>query len=132
MKKLSILVMAIIFIFAGMTAADKLPASDDFVKVEKMPEMVKSTQPVYPEAEKKAGTEGDVVIKALVDKTGKVVEVEVAKTSGHEALDKAAVEAAYQNEFKPAMQDGKPVAIWVAYKVAFKLDDDKEKDKKGP
>jgi len=132
MKKISILAMAFIFIFAGMAAADNSPASDEFVKVEKMPEMVKSPPPVYPEAEKKAGTEGKVIIKALVDKTGKVVEVEVAKTSGYEALDKAAVEAAYQNEFKPAMQDGKPVAIWVAYKVNFKLDDDKGKDKKKP
>ena len=129
MKKVFMIMTALIFIVPVMATADRLPESDEFVEVDKMPEMIKSTPPVYPEAEKKAGIEGEVLIKALIDKTGKVVQAEVAKSSGNEALDKAAVDAAYQNAYNPALQGDQPVAVWVGYVVKFTLE---EKDKKGP
>jgi len=129
MKKITLILIGAMLITTGLSAADKMPLPDEFVKVDLMPEMIKSTPPVYPEKEKKAGTEGDVFIKALIDKEGKVVKAEIAETSGYISLDSAAVEAAFKNEYKPAMQESKPVAVWVTYKVTFSLDDDKDKDK---
>jgi TonB family protein len=46
----------------------------------------------------------------------------VGKSSGNTALDEAAVEAAKQNIFTPAIAPGgKPVRVWVMYPVVFKI-----------
>ena len=103
--------------------ASKPPVLDDFVPVETMPEMIYRERPKYPGLAKKAKAEGTVWVKALVDTTGKISEVQVGKSSGHELLNEAAVAAAYKCKFKPATQKGKPVAVWITYKVEFTLDD---------
>ena len=46
----------------------------------------------------------------------------VAKSSGTQSLDEAAVAAATDNVFKPGIQNGRPVNVWVSYKVEFTLD----------
>lgn len=115
-----------VMIFALATlvqSQDKLPGPDEFIAVDSMPQMIENVPPVYPDAVKKARIEGDVMIKALVDTNGSVVKVIVGKTSGNESLDSAAVQATYKNKFTPAKQGGKPVAVWVAYKVKFDLGD---------
>ncbi len=74
--------------------------------------------------------QGIVWIKALVDKQGEVRKAMVDKSSGHQLLDDAALKAAYLNEYKPATQKDKPVAVWVKYQVNFELDG-KKKDSTG-
>lgn len=109
---------------AKKAASGKLPSEDEFVPVEQQPELIKEVPPVYPkEAEEKKIT-GKVTIRALVDKKGDPVKVEVAKSSGNELLDESALEAAKQNKYKPAIQNKQPVAVWVTYVVNFKLDND--------
>jgi protein TonB len=100
---------------------DYLPAPDEFVPVEIYPEMIYQEKPEYPRFAKNAGVEGVVWVQALVDKEGNVVKAQVGKSSGTVALDEAAVEAAYDNKFKPGIQNGAPVACWVTYKVEFSL-----------
>lgn len=97
------------------------PKADEFVAVDKAPELFFETKPVYPAEEKGKGVEGLVWVKALVDKCGKVKEAVVSKSSGMTALDDAALTAARQNEFIPAESESGPVACWVMYKVEFKL-----------
>jgi TonB family protein len=63
-----------------------------------------------------------VWVKALIDKTGSVRRAMVVKTSGTSSLDDAAVKAAYNNKFKPGIQNGQPVHVWVTYKVEFNID----------
>ena len=58
----------------------------------------------------------------LVDEDGNVMKAMVGKSSGTESLDGAAVEASYKNKFKPGIQNGRPVKVWVTYKVDFTLD----------
>jgi protein TonB len=100
-----------------------LPGADEFVPVEILPEMIFQQQPEYPRLAKTAGLTGTVWVQALVDKEGNVRQAKVAKTSGTQSLDEEAVKAAYKNKFKPGIQNGKPVACWVSYKVDFKLTD---------
>lgn len=100
---------------------DYLPAPDEFVPVEIYPEMIHQETPDYPRFAKSAGIEGVVWVQALVDKEGNVVKAQVGKSSGTAALDEAAVETAYKNKFKPGIQNGRPVACWVTYKVEFTL-----------
>ena len=93
----------------------------DRVKVGRQPEAIRMVEPVYPEAEEKAGKKGTVWVRALVSSTGKVAKAEVAKSSGIEAFDKAAIEAAYKCTYKPAVQEGEKVSVWITYKVHFSL-----------
>ena len=100
---------------------DYLPAADEFIPVEIMPEMIHETKPAYPRLAKQAGIEGTVWVKALVGKSGNVLKAQVGKSSGTASLDDAAVAAAKGNKFKPGIQNGRPINVWVTYKVVFSL-----------
>ena len=102
---------------------EKLPQPDDFVPVDTPPEMTLQAVPKYPDEAKENGIEGIVWVKALIDTTGKVREAQVAKSSGHDILDKEALKAAYLCNYMPGMQEDRPVAVWVTYKIEFTLDD---------
>jgi protein TonB len=98
------------------------PEADEFVAVQEMPTLIKEEKPTYPEVALLTNREATVWVKALVDKEGKVREARVAKSSGmNVGFDESALEAAYKNFYKPAIQNGRPVAIWVTYPVEFKL-----------
>ena len=108
-------------IVVDISDQDYLPAPDEFVPVEIQPEMVYYETPEYPRLAKQAGITGIVWVKALVDKEGNVRDAMVAKSSGTASLDEAAVKAASKNKFKPGIQNGRPVNVWVSYKVLFEM-----------
>ena len=98
------------------------PTPDEFVAVQEQPSYIKKVEPTYPEVAQLTNREATVWVKALVDKEGKVREARIAKSSGmNVGFDEAALEAAYKNIYKPAIQNGKPIAVWVTYPVEFKL-----------
>ncbi len=98
------------------------PTPNDFVAVESLPVPIKSVPPVFPEVAQLTGREGSVVIRALVDREGVVRKAEVVVPSGtNVGFDDAAVAAALLCRYKPAIQNGMPVAVWVTYRVDFKL-----------
>ena len=78
---------------------------------------------VYPEIAKKAGVEGKVIIWAKIDKKGKVIKTQVMKSLGNVGCDEAAIAAIAKTRWKPAMQRDKPVTVWVAIPVDFRLKD---------
>lgn len=90
-------------------------------KVERQPEVVKQVKPDYPEIARKAGIEGRVTVNALVGKTGKVEKI--GEVSGPEVFHEAAKAAALQWEFTPAIQNDRPVKVWVAIPFNFSFRD---------
>lgn len=101
---------------------DYLPKEGDFVAVQEQPTLIKEIKPEYPELARQAGVEGTVVMAVLIDKEGKVREAKIAKPSGaNVGFEEAALKAAYGNVYKPAIQNNKPVAIWIYYPVNFRL-----------
>ena len=99
-----------------------LPSPDEFVAVEEQPVVLSQPSPRYPEIARKAGIEGKVWVKVLVDKNGNVKDAMVLKDSGTNAgFEEAAVDAAKQSKWKPAMQNKQPVAVWVSYEIKFQL-----------
>jgi len=100
---------------------DYLPSPDEFVPVEIYPEMIHEENPDYPRLAKQAGITGTVWVKALVDEQGNVLKAIVAKSSGTVSLDESAIDAAYKNKFKPGIQNGRPVKVWVTYPVEYTL-----------
>lgn len=96
-----------------------LPSEDEYVAVEEMPALINMPRPEYPEIARAAAVEGVVVLKILVGKTGDVEKVIVV--SGPDMLTEAAKEAAMQAKFKPALQQHRPVAVWVQIPLEFSL-----------
>jgi protein TonB len=94
----------------------------DFVPFEKPPAVLKRVEPVYPELARKAGIEGKVIVKVWIDKHGKVKDVVILKSTV-EVLNQAAITAAKQWEFTPAMMKLGPVDVWSTLTFNFKLRD---------
>jgi len=113
---------------ATATAADSSdwPSPDTFITVTDQPVKLKDVRPVYPDSARKAGVEGDVWVKVLIDTSGSVLDATTLRTSGVKELDNSALDAARQTLWKPAEQDGKKVRLWITYKVSFKLGDKKK------
>lgn len=79
--------------------------------------------PAYPLAARRRGEEGTAVLRAQVQPDGRCHQVEVAVSSGHPLLDRAAMAAVRGWHFVPARRNGAAVAAWVDIPVVFKLRD---------
>ncbi len=86
------------------------------------PEIVESSRilPDYPEAAQRAGREGVVVIKAIIDEQGKVTNPQILR-SLDPVLDDAALAAVRRWKFRPATRFGKPVRVNYILTVDFRL-----------
>lgn len=81
-----------------------------------------ATPPAYPMQALRAGVQGTVLLKVLVDASGKPVQVAIDRSSGSRILDDAArqhVLAAWR--FHPAMRDGHAIEAWALVPVQFNL-----------
>lgn len=92
----------------------------DFVPVEKEPQIIRQVKPKYPELAQRAGIEGRVIVKIWVDKEGKPHKAIVLKSDA-KIFDQAAINAAMQYRFTPAIMNHGPVAVWVVIPFTFKL-----------
>jgi protein TonB len=84
-------------------------------------EVIRYSQPKYPEAARIRGVEGIAILMILVDEKGTVEDAYVAISSGYEVLDQAALDAIWQTRLKPATVFEKPIKIWVAHPSRFVL-----------
>jgi len=101
---------------------EMLPKIGEFVPYEKPPGVVTKTPPIYPDLARIAGVEGDVYLDILVDKEGRVRDVQVIRASGtNVGFEEAAVEAVKKWTFFPAIQNGKPVACWLTQPIKFQV-----------
>jgi Ca-activated chloride channel family protein len=66
-------------------------------------------RPTYPAAARESGASGKVVVEVTIDEQGKIIEARAV--SGHPFLQKAAIAAALQARFSPAMLSGSPVKV---------------------
>jgi TonB family protein len=101
-------------------AQGKQEGPPDYVPYDQAPEAINQEQPKYPALALRAGLEGTVWTKLWVDETGRVYQVYVTKSDA-QIFEQAALEAARQWRFKPAMSKGKPVAVWVSIPFRFKI-----------
>jgi periplasmic protein TonB len=92
----------------------------DFVPYEKEPTIVKRVEPKYPELALRAGLEGNVLVKVWVDKEGKIRKVVLIKSDAP-IFEEAAIAAAQQWVFTPAVMQKGPVSVWVSIPFRFRL-----------
>lgn len=78
-------------------------------------------EPTYPSSSRRAGEEGTVRLKVLVDEKGRPKDVEVANSSGFARLDQAAMEAVRKWRFVAATDGTNPVSAWTQVAITFRL-----------
>ncbi len=78
--------------------------------------------PRYPQAAKRNGEEGTVLLRVLVTPDGKAAKVDVDRTSGSTVLDAAAADAVSRWRFVPARRGADPVEAWVVVPMVFRLE----------
>ena len=104
----------------------ELPASgtstarrDD--NVSKRPVLINHSRPDYPEAAKKKGIEGNVVVELHVSAQGAVTRVGIV-SSEHTELNTAATKAALKLRFRPARDKAdQPIATTVRFTFRFAI-----------
>ncbi len=80
------------------------------------------TTPPYPEVERRMGHQGTVTLRVSIGTDGSVTGAQVEKSSGFPALDQAAVDWVTRHwKYKPAIQNGQPVASTSDAAVVFNL-----------
>ena len=99
-----------------------IPSIDAFIPFEIAPKILSKPPLIYPLIEKTLGEQGTVYLKALVDMDGSIMRVAIMKTSGSAGLDSAAAENVGAWKMNPALQNGKPVRVWVGMPIVFRLD----------
>lgn len=113
------------FLYATFVEVENEPitlkkAAPKYVEVDKEPIAIKKVEPKYPEIARKEKIEGQVVVAVLIDVDGKSRDARVVKTT-NEIFNDAAVEAAKQWLFSPAVLNKKPVKFWFHVPIDFKL-----------
>ena len=73
----------------------------------------------YPPILRDAGIGGTTNVRFFIDTRGVVQRVLVAETSGHEALDSAALRVARTFRFTPALNLDEIVSVWIAIPITF-------------
>lgn len=84
------------------------------------PQCLYCPDPEYSEEARKARHQGVVVLWAIVDDSGRAVNVRIQKSLGL-GLDEEALRAVQNWRFKPAERFGKPVPVYMAIEVNFHL-----------
>ncbi|QOW20614.1 TonB family protein [Lysobacter ciconiae] len=94
------------------------PASNSPI-VPPVPLAGQTPAPRYPARANRRGESGTVMVEAMIGADGVPTAVRVARRSGSNDLDRAAVEAVRRWRFQPATQDGRPTTGVVNVPVSF-------------
>lgn len=95
----------------------------------KPPKLIREVKAVYPEAARKAGVEGIVIMEATTDTYGRVDSVKVLRSIP--LLDQAAVDALRQWVYEPMVINGKPHPVVFTVTMRFRLDGEKKAQVEG-
>lgn len=96
-----------------------------FIEADEMPQIIGGIRAitekiVYPESEKKAGVQGQVLVAIYIDEKGNIEKKEIEK-GVNDALNKASLAALEGIKFTPGISNGKNVKTKVMLPVNFKL-----------
>lgn len=80
---------------------------------------VREPQPKYPSAARALKQRGTVTLRVLVDSSGHAREVNLHRTSGYKLLDEAARKAVLDAQFKPYMENGNALPVYVLVPIEF-------------
>jgi TonB family protein len=85
------------------------------------PELLEFQPPVYPKNLRERDVEGKVILKILIDKEGKVKEIQIFESSGYETFDQIALKSVRQWRFKAARKGNQQRESWVLIPINFQI-----------
>ena len=77
--------------------------------------------PYYPSFSKRAGEQGEVVVRLIINETGVVEDARLLQSSSYPRLDNAAMEIGKRYRFKPYLINGSPTKISTNLLIKFNL-----------
>jgi TonB family protein len=83
-------------------------------------EILSKPNPIYTEEARAKRIEGEVLLEVVFEASGKIQVLRVVRGLGH-GLDDAAIRAAEQIRFKPALRDGQPSDSTAVLHIIFQL-----------
>ncbi len=92
----------------------------EIYEVSEEPKLLVNVQPEYPEIARQAGLEGKVIVEAIIDENGNVIDARVVY-SDNEIFNKAALDAMRKMRYKPAKHKGIPVKVKIRQPFVFRL-----------
>ena len=99
---------------------DTLPSPVPIFQLTQAPRFLRKEMPVYPEVMRTGGISGVVKLEVLIDKKGRVRQVNIVKSAGQH-FDEAARHAILASSFYPAKVGREPVAVLLRLPVTFGL-----------
>ncbi len=82
---------------------------------------LENPSPAYPSTSRRAGEQGRVILRVLVNAAGRADEIQLRTSSGFERLDEAARATVQRWRFVPAKRGSEPIAAWVLIPISFNL-----------
>lgn len=98
--------------FTPFTVAPSILNRDD---------VVRAMEREYPPLLRDAGIGGTVRVYFFIDENGQVQDHRIDQSSGHQALDDAALKVAAIYRFSPALNRDKKVPVWVSFPITFQV-----------
>ena len=118
MKNIALIFAAALILSACQTTAPKECTRKDIVP----PKELRRPSVQYPPASQDDGDEGTVTLLLAVQTDGSISDIRIARSSGYQRLDAAAVRSLRQAKFQPATCHGKPIAVRIHQSFIFKID----------
>ncbi len=84
-------------------------------------DVVRAMEREYPPLLRDAGIGGTVRVYFFIDEDGRVQDRQIDQTSGHQALDDAAMAVSEIYQFSPALNRDKKVPVWVSFPITFQV-----------
>jgi len=85
------------------------------------PELLERIIPQYTPAATRAGVQGHIIVEAVINNEGQVVEPRILRPSPDDELNRRALEAAGKWRFRAATRDGGPVAVTGLFTFSFRI-----------
>ena len=98
------------------------PVAVNRVGAKQNPKRPAITQDDYPPQSKRLGEEGTTTVRMNVEANGSISQCEIAKSSGFPRLDETACKKLLRARFIAGTENGKPVAMWIEYRVVWKIE----------
>jgi protein TonB len=90
-------------------------------EVDREPRLVSRVPPIYPYSARRRGINGEVVVRFLVDTSGRVNKLTIVRAQPKGIFEQAVEQSINRWRFKPGYFQGRPVATWVVLPIRFKL-----------
>jgi TonB family protein len=80
-------------------------------------------QPFYPPESRARGDQGLIGLILYINESGKVTQARIGKSTGHKALDDAALAGLAAWQLQPGTVDGAPTGMWNCFMITFSAED---------